>query len=53
MDFETLLGLAIIAGNIFTSVYAFGGWRTAPKWLVITSGVMNLLMLVAIIWLTK
>jgi hypothetical protein len=36
----------MIAGNIFCSVYVFGAWRNSPKWLVIASGVMNVLFFV-------
>jgi len=45
-----ILGLAMIAGNIFSSVYLFGGWRNSPKWLIITAGVMNILVLVSHFW---
>jgi len=41
--FYFLLGLAMLSGSIFASVYLFGGWRSAPQWLVITAWVMNLL----------
>lgn len=40
---DTILGLLMIAGNIFCTVYVFCWWRESPKWLVITAGVMNVL----------
>lgn len=51
--FYTLLGLAMLAGNIITSVFAFGWMKTSPQWLKITSGVMNLFLLLAVIGMTK
>jgi hypothetical protein len=40
---DMILGLLMMAGNIFCSVYVFWAWRESPKWLTITAGVMNVL----------
>jgi len=43
----------MFAGTIISSVIAFGGMKTSPKWLNITAGVMNLFLLLAVIGMTK
>ena len=53
MEFYTILGLAMIAGNIIASVLSFWWMETSPKWLKITAGVLNLFMLLALIGMTK
>jgi len=51
--FYTILGLAMFAGNIISSVICFGGMKTSPQWLKITSGVMNLFLLLAVFGMSK
>ena len=51
--FYIILGLSMFAGTIISSVIAFGGLKTAPQWLRITAGVMNLFLLLAVIGMSK
>ncbi len=52
--FYIIPGLSMMfAGTIISSVIAFGGMKTAPQWLRITAGVMNLFLLLAFIGMSK
>lgn len=45
----TLLGLLMIAGNIFATVYTLGGFRKSPQWLTITAGVFAILFFFGVV----
>ena len=51
--FYMLLGLAMFAGNIISSVIVFGWMSNSPQWVKITAGVLNLFMLLAVIGMSK
>ena len=44
---DTLLGLVMIAGQVFGTIIVFGGGKSAPKWLTITTGVLQCFFLLA------
>ncbi len=50
---STLIGLAIIAWSIFSSVYTLGIWEEMPKWLKVTSGIMNVIFMVIFFYIAQ
>ena len=50
---ETLIGLLIIAGNTFASLYLFGVGKETPEWILIIVGILNFTILLSILWITK
>ena len=44
---DTLLGLVMIVAQVFGTIIVFGGAKTSPKWLTITTGVLMCFFLLA------
>lgn len=51
--FYMVLWLLMFAGNILCSIYAFGGVKNAPKWLLIIAGILNVFMLLSVFWMAS
>lgn len=50
---DTLIWLVVIAGQIFGIVRVFGWAKETPKWLNITTGILMIIFLMALIGLAS
>lgn len=46
---NTLIGIAMLAGQIIAAVKMFGGLKDTPRWLDIATGIALIFMLFAVI----
>lgn len=47
---ETLLWLAMIAGQFIAVIKMFGGLKDTPKWLDVTTGIMLICMFISLVY---